>query len=118
MKKQCRICQKTFDYCGTCSVTKDDFKTAGYCCESCYHVSMILQRYGSKAATAAETIKALKPYNVDKMSLQPKIAEYYQHLIDEAKPKIKTIVKEEVIPQVDVEVVTNDDKDMTTSENE
>lgn len=118
MKKQCRICQKTYDYCGACSTTKNVFKEAGYCCEDCYHISMILQRYGSKLATATETIKALKPYNVDKMSLQPKIAEYYQKLTNEAKPKFKATIKEEVIPQADVEVVTNDDKDMTTSENE
>lgn len=118
MKKQCRICQKTFDYCGTCSVTKDAFKTAGYCCESCYQISMILQRYGSKLATAAETMKALKPYNVDKMTLQPKIAECYQNLVDETKPKLKVTIKEEVIPQEDVEVVIKNDEDMTTSENE
>lgn len=118
MKKQCRICQKTFDYCGTCSVTKDDFRAAGYCCEACYRISMILQRYGSKLATAVETMKALKPYNVDKMSLQPKIAECYQKLVDETKPKFKAITKEEVIPQEDVEVVVKDDEDMTTSENE
>ena len=118
MKKQCRICTNKFDYCGTCSITKDTFKAAGYCCEACYHVSMILQRYGSKLATATETMKALKPYNVDKMSLQPKIAECYQNLVNETKPKFKVAIKEEVIPQEDVEVVIKDDEDMTTSENE
>lgn len=118
MLKECRICKNKFDYCGSCTIVKNPFKKAGYCGEDCYQISMILQRYGSKVATATETIKALKPYNVDKMSLQPKIEEYYQNIVNEAKPKHKVKIIEEVIPQGDVEVVVEDNKDMTISENE
>jgi hypothetical protein len=79
---------------------------------------MILQRYGSKVATATETIKELKSYNVDKMSLQPKIEAYYRNIVNEARPKHRAKIIEEIIPSEDVEVVIKDDEDMTISENE
>jgi hypothetical protein len=118
MLKECRICKNKFDYCGPCAIVKNPFKNAGYCGEDCYHISMILQRYGSNVATATETIKALEPYNINKMSLQPKIEAYYQNIVNEIKPKRKVKIIEEIIPQVDVEVVVENDKDMTISENE
>lgn len=118
MKKQCKICSSTYDSCNACSLTKNSFKSAGYCCENCYHISMILQRYGSKMATASETLKALKPYGIDKMSLQPKIAEYYQKIVNEAKPKLQSKIIEEIIPQKDVEVVVEANEDMTISDDE
>lgn len=115
MKQSCRICQNIFDYCHSCAITKNLFKNAGYCGEDCYHISMILQKYGSKVATAAETIKELKPYNINKMSLRPNIEEYYQHIVNEARLKRKVKMVEEVIPQEDVEVVIKTDEDMTIS---
>lgn len=118
MKQSCRICQNIFDYCHSCAITKNLFKNAGYCGEDCYRISMVLQQYGSKAITAAETIKELKPYNIDKTSLQPNIKEYYQNIVNTAKPKRKAKILEEVVPQEDVEVVINKNKDMTISENE
>lgn len=118
MKYICKICGNEYTYCHSCAITKDVFKNAGYCGEDCYHISMILQRYGSKVATAAETIKELKPYSVDKMSLQPKIEAYYQNIVNEAKSKRKAKIIEEVVLQEDVEVVINENEDMTISENE
>ena len=118
MKQQCRICKNEFDYCAPCAITKDPFKNAGYCGEDCYHVSMILQRYGSKLANATETVKALRPYGVDKMLLRKPIEAYYQNIVNEAKPKRKIKIIEEVVPQEDVEVVVNTNEDMTISENE
>ena len=118
MLRECRICKNKFDYCSPCMLIKDPFKESGYCGEDCYHISMILQRYGSKVATATETIKALKPYGVDNMLLQPKINAYYQKIVGVAKPKRKVKIIEEVVPQEDVEVVIKYDKDMTISENE
>ena len=118
MKQSCRICKNVFDYCHSCAITKNLFKNAGYCGEDCYHISMILQKYGSKVSTAAETIKELKPYNIDKMSLQPNIKEYYQNIVGTAKPKRKARIVEEVVPQEDVEVVIKIDEDMTISEDE
>ena len=118
MLRECRICKTKFDYCPSCAITKNSFKKAGYCGESCYHISMILQRYGSKLLTATETIKELESYNIDQMSLQPSIDEYYKGIIKEAeaqKPKYKIKQIEEIIPQEDVEVVVNDE-DTTISE--
>lgn len=118
MLRGCKICKNKFDYCPSCAITRNPFKNAGYCDENCYHISMILQRYGSKMATATETIKALEPYNINQISLQPSIDEYYKKIIKEAeaqKPKHKTKYIEEVIPQEDVEVVVNDE-DTTISE--
>ena len=115
MKHVCKICDNEYTYCHSCAITKDVFKNAGYCGEDCYHISMILQKYGSKVATASETIKELKPYNVDKMSLQPKIEELYQNIVNESKPKRKAQIIEEVVPTEDVEVVINEDEDMTIS---
>ena len=57
MRRECRICNSKFDYCAQCMLIKNPFKEAGYCGEDCYHISMILQKYGSKMATATETIK-------------------------------------------------------------
>lgn len=118
MKQQCRICQKTFDYCHACAINKSLFKDAGYCGEDCYHISMILQKYGSNVLSAAETIKELKPYGVDKMFLRPNIELYYQSIVSAAKPKRKVKNIEEVVPQEDVEIVVNTDEDMTISEKE
>ena len=118
MLRNCRICTSKYDYCPSCAIKKNLFKNAGYCSEDCYHISMILQKYGSKLATATETMRALKVYNVDKMSLRPAIETYYQNIANEAKPKRRAKIIEEVIPPEDVEVVIKDDKDMTISENE
>ena len=119
MLRECKICKNKFDYCAPCAITKNPFKSAGYCGENCYHISMILQRYGSKMATATETIKTPELYNINQISLQPSIDEYYKKIIKEAEPqkpkrKIKHI--EEVVPQEDVEVVVNNDEDATISE--
>jgi hypothetical protein len=76
---------------------------------------MILQKYGSKVITAAETMAELKLYNIDMVSLRPGINECYQNVAKEAKPKRKTKIIEEVVPQEDVEVVINKDEDMTIS---
>lgn len=121
MLRGCKICKNKFDYCPPCAITKNPFKNAGYCDENCYHISMILQRYGSKLLTATETIKALEPYNINQMSLQPSIDEYYKGILKEAevqKPKRKIQHIEEVVPQEGVEVVIKDNKDMTISEDE
>jgi hypothetical protein len=118
MKQPCKICQKIYEYCGPCAITKDLFKNAGYCGEDCYHISMILQRYGSKLLSASEAVKELKLHNIDNLSLQPAIQEYYQNIINETKPKRKAKIIEEIVPKEDVEVVVNTDRDMTTSENE
>lgn len=118
MRKECRICKNKFEYCGSCAIVKDPFRQSGYCSEDCYHISMILQRYGSNVATAAETVKELKPYNVSDVSLQPNIESYYRNILSEAKPRRKAKTIEEVVPSEDVEVVVESDKDTTISENE
>lgn len=118
MERECRTCIKKYNYCPSCSITKNPFKKAGYCDENCYHISMILQRYGSKMATATETIKALDTYNINQISLKPSMDTYYKSILKEAeaqKPKRKIKHIEEVIPNEDVEVVVNNDKDMTIS---
>jgi hypothetical protein len=76
---------------------------------------MILQKYGSKVITATETMKELKPYDIDTVSLRPNIETYYQNIVNEAKSKRKIKIVEEVVPQEDVEVVINKDEDMTIS---
>ena len=118
MLRGCKICTSKYDYCPSCAITKNPFKNAGYCGEECHHISMILQRYGSKLLTASETIKVLEPYNINKMSLQPNIDAYYKEICKEAEiqnPKRKIKHIEEIIPQEDVEVVVNDE-DTTISE--
>lgn len=115
MKKQCKICQQSFEYCPLCAIKKDIFKDAGYCDEDCYHISMILQKYGSNMMTASETIKELKPYNVQTKSLRPNIESYYQGVVDAARPKRRIKNIEEVIPTEDVEVIITD-RDISTSE--
>ena len=115
MKHMCKICNNEYTYCHSCAITKDVFKNAGYCGENCYHISMILQKYGSKVITAAETMEELKLYDIDTVSLRPNIETYYQNIVNEAKPKRKTKIIEEVVPQEDVEVVINEDEDMTIS---
>ena len=115
MKHTCKICNNEYTYCHSCAITKDVFKNAGYCGENCYHISMILQKHGSKVMTAAETMKELKPYDIDMVSLRPNIETYYQNIVNEAKPKRKAKIIEEVVQQEDVEVVINENEDMTIS---
>ena len=107
MKYNCRICSRVYDYCHSCALTKNPFKKAGYCGEDCYHISMILQKYGSGNATAEQTVELLKLYNIKNKTLRPSIQACYD--------KVFGSIKEEVVPNEDVEVVIKDDKDMTIS---
>lgn len=115
MKHRCKICSNEYNYCHSCAITKDVFKNAGYCDENCYHISMILQKYVSKVITAPEAIKELSLYNADAVSLRPNIETLYKNIKNEAKPKHKVEIIEEVVSQEDVEVVINEDEDMTIS---
>ena len=115
MKHMCKICNNEYTYCHSCAITKDVFKNSGYCGENCYHISMILQKYGSKVITATEAMEELKLYNIDTVSLRPSINECYKNIVKEAKPRRKIKIIEEVVPQGDVEVVINEDEDMTIS---
>lgn len=79
---------------------------------------MALQKYGSNAITAMETIRELKAFNIDQMSLRPEIKTYYCDIVDAVRPKRKIKNIEEIVPHEDVEVVTNKNEDMTISKNE
>ena len=111
MKHMCKICSNEYDYCHSCAITKNVFKNAGYCDENCYHMSMILQEYVSKSITAAETLNKLKAYNIENVPLQHGIDIIYQNVVNEVAAQII----EEVVPQEDVEVVINENEDMTIS---
>ena len=115
MKQMCKICNNEYNYCHSCAITKDVFKNAGYCNEDCYHISMILQKYGSKMITAIEAINELVLHNIGTVSLKPSIDELYKNIQNEAKSECEAQIIEEVIPQEDVEVVINEDEDMTIS---
>lgn len=109
MKQQCRICEKIFDYCNHCVIIKNPFKNAGYCDEDCYHISMSLQKYISKDATIEETANALISHNVKSKILKPELQSYY-------KDVFRLINQKEEVVQEDVEVVINNNEDMTISE--
>ena len=64
MKKNCKICQNTFDFCPQCTIKGAAYKAKGFCSQSCYDISNILQRYGCNLATPEEIIEMLKPYNI------------------------------------------------------
>lgn len=115
MKQMCKICNNEYNYCHSCAITKDVFKNAGYCNEDCYHISMILQKYGSKAMSAFEAMDELALHNIDEVSLKPSIETLYKDIQNEVKSEDETEIIEEVIPQEDVEVVINEDEDMTIS---
>lgn len=115
MRQTCKICINEYSYCHSCAITKDVFKNAGYCDEDCYHISMILQAYGSNAITASDAVEKLALHNIDTVSLQPNIKRLYQDIKIKARPKRKFRMIEEVVPQEDVEVVINEDGDMTIS---
>jgi hypothetical protein len=76
---------------------------------------MILQKYGSKVITASEAIDELALHNIDMVSLRPSIDVLYKDIQNEAKPECEVKIIEEVVPQEDVEVVINEDEDMTIS---
>lgn len=126
MAKTCRICNNKVDYCPTCAIIQNPFKRAGYCGENCYHISMILQKYGSHDATASETIEALKPYNIDQLDLKPSIEDCYFNILYDAEDQDEIQISEnvetedefieEVIPEEDVEVVIDFEEDMTISD--
>ena len=111
MKQQCKICEKIFDYCNHCAITKNPFKNAGYCDEDCYHISMSLQKYISKDATAENIFSELILHNVNSKILKSAIQSYYNDVLS-------VINQKEEIVHEDVEVVIDNDKDMTISENE
>lgn len=109
MKQQCRVCQKLFDYCDSCAIIKNLFKNAGYCDEDCYHISLILQRRVVNAITPEEALAQLREHNIENKQLQQALQKHYNLILQDA------VVIEEVVPQEDVEVVINEDEDMTIS---
>jgi negative regulator of genetic competence, sporulation and motility len=109
MKQQCRVCQKIFSYCHSCAITKDLFKNAGYCDEDCYHISLILQAHTVKSITSEEAMNKLREHNIENKQLQQSLQNHYGLILQD------TTVIEEVVPQEDVEVVINEDEDMTIS---
>ena len=111
----CKICNNEYNYCHSCAITKDVFKNAGYCNEDCYHISMILQKYGSKVIAASEAMDELALHNIDTLSLKQSIEALYKDIQNEVKSEDETKIIEEVVPQEDVEVVINEDEDMTIS---
>ena len=116
MKKQCKICGGTFEFCPTCTVKGVAYKSKGMCSQECYDISNILQKFGCKLLTPEETIQALDRYDIGSMQLQPKIEAYYQDI--KAKipaPKVEAMPIE-FVPFENVEVVIEDDKDTTASE--
>ena len=115
MKQMCKICNNEYSYCHSCAITKDVFKNAGYCNEDCYHISMILQKYGSNVITASEAMCELALHNIDTVSLKPSIDALYKDIQNEVKPECETQIIEEVVPTEDVEVVINKNEDMTIS---
>lgn len=118
MQKQCKICSNTYDYCPSCTIKGVVYKSKGMCSQECYDISNILQRYGCKLLTPEETIQTLKPYDIENKPLQSKIEAYYQN-IKAQLPKQKVVKpKVEFTPIESVEVVIEDDKDTTTSEEE
>ena len=82
------------------------------CSNDCYEISNIIQRYRCHLITAGEAALALDMYNIDSKQLQPKIAKYYEEILDNATKL------EEVVPEENVEVVILNDEDTTTSDDE
>ena len=76
---------------------------------------MILQKYGSNVITASEAMCELALHNIDTMSLKPSVDTLYKDIQNKVKPECETQIIEEVVPQEDVEVVINEDEDMTIS---
>lgn len=109
MKQCCRICQKIFDYCHSCAITKNLFKNAGYCDEDCYHISLILQSHTVGAITSEDAMMQLREHNIENKQLKQILQKHYNLILQDA------VVLEEVIPQEDVEVVINKNEDMTIS---
>lgn len=109
MKQQCRVCEKIFNYCHSCVINKDLFKNAGYCDEDCYHISLTLQGYAVNDITSEEAISQLRKHNIENKQLRQALQEKYNSILQNA------IAIEEVVPQEDVEVVINEDEDMTIS---
>lgn len=109
MKQQCFVCQKVYNYCNSCAIVKDPFKNAGYCDEDCCNISLILQRYSGNNSTAEEAMSELLAHNIKNKTLQSRFQPLYDKVLAEV------VQKEEVIPQEDVEVVINEDEDMTIS---
>lgn len=112
MKQQCRVCKRIFDYCHSCAINKDLFKNAGYCDEDCYHISLILQSYAVNDITSEEAMTRMRKHNIENKRLRQALQEKYNLILQ------NTVVTEEVVPQEDVEVVINENEDMTISENE
>jgi hypothetical protein len=71
---------------------------------------MILQRNRGRAVVDEKTIETLKSYNIESKELRPNIKARFKRILD--------LFSKEVVQSEDVEVVIEDDKDMTISENE
>lgn len=112
MIKTCKICTDTYEYCGNCAIKHVHYKQKGMCSNDCYEISNIIQRYRCHLMTADEAALALDMYNIDSKQLQPKIAKYYEEILDNATKL------EEVVPEENVEVVILNDEDTTTSDDD
>ena len=112
MKQHCRTCKEIYNYCHSCAITKDLFKNAGYCDENCYHISLILQAHTVGVMASEDAAIKLREHNVENKQLRQALQDHWNLILQDI------VVVEEVVPQEDVEVVIDENEDMTISENE
>lgn len=95
MKYTCKICGKEYEYCHSCSLTKDVFKNVGYCGENCYKISMLIQSYRSNVTSAEDAAKALKECGANSMNIVPSVKVYVDEINGKCMPKVEAPIVEE-----------------------
>lgn len=88
---RCAACDKTFEFCPSCQISKLTYDAERYCSQSHAEIFDILSKHGCGLTTAEETLDALANYNTN--GLKPSV----QAHIDSLKPAKKVKARKEVV---------------------
>ena len=95
----CLVCGKKIYYCRSCVIEPIKHLAEGFCSETCADIFAILSKHGCHLATAEETLKALKDYDLTGLnesiqahikSLQPKAEAKTDETKVESKKEVET----------------------------
>ena len=94
-KYKCSTCGAEYIHCPQCESKAPSYDAQVFCSKSHADIFAILSKHGCKLATAEETLKALRKYNLDAEKLTPAIRKHIATIKAEVKPTVEVKPVEE-----------------------
>ena len=87
-KYKCSTCGNEYIHCPQCESKKPSYDAENFCSKTHADIFAILSKHGCGLATAEETLKALRRYNLDAENLTPAIRKHIATVKAEVKPTV------------------------------